>query len=254
MAVFKINKTKDYTVMSNNHLREREMSLKAKGLLSIMLSLPNNWDYSVNGLVAICKENETSINSALKELKEFGYLKVEKLLPNQTKTGRIEYVYNIFETPQQKQKQDPGFLGVEILALENQGQLNNNNKVTNNNNNNNNVGQSHDNAINIIDYLNLKAVTRFKPVNSNLNLIKARLKDYTIEELKAVIDLKVKEWKGTKMQQYIRPSTLFNATKFESYIGGLKPIAENNFDKPKSREYSKEEFENFFDNLEEVTV
>ena len=104
MAVFKINKTKDYTVMSNNHLKEREMSLKAKGLLSIMLSLPNNWDYSVNGLVAICKENETSINSALKELKEFGYLKVEKLLPNQTKTGRIEYVCNIFEKPQQKQK------------------------------------------------------------------------------------------------------------------------------------------------------
>lgn len=254
MAVFKINKTKDYTVMSNNHLKERKMSLKAKGLLSIMLSLPNNWDYSVNGLVAICKENETSINSALKELKEFGYLKVEKLLPNQTKTGRIEYVYNIFEKPQQAQKQDPGFLGVEILGVENKGQLNTNNKVTNNNNNNNNVGQSHDNAINIIDYLNLKAGTRFKPVNSNLNLIKARLKDYTIEELKAVIDLKVKEWKGTKMQQYIRPQTLFNATKFESYIGGLKPIVENNFDKPKSREYSKEEFENLFDDLEEVTV
>ena len=76
MAVFKINKTKDYTVMSNNHLKEREMSLKAKGLLSIMLSLPNNWDYSVNGLVSICKENETSINSALKELKEFGVIKI----------------------------------------------------------------------------------------------------------------------------------------------------------------------------------
>ena len=68
MAVFKINKTKDYTVMSNHHLKETEMSLKAKGLLSVMLSLPETWDYSIIGLVAICKENESAINSTLKEL------------------------------------------------------------------------------------------------------------------------------------------------------------------------------------------
>ena len=58
MSVFRINKTKNYTVMSNHHLREKKMSLKAKGLLSMMLSLPDDWNYSIAGLVSICKENE----------------------------------------------------------------------------------------------------------------------------------------------------------------------------------------------------
>ncbi len=139
MAVFRINKTRDYTIMSNRHLKEREMSLKAKGLLSIMLSLPENWDYSISGLVALCKENESAINSTLKELKDFGYLVVDKLMPNQTKSGRIEYIYNIFEVPEEEQehkKQGLENQGVEVQCLENQGQLNKNNKLKNNKNNN----------------------------------------------------------------------------------------------------------------------
>ena len=74
MPVIRINKTQNYTVMSNYHLKEKDMSLKAKGLLSLMLSLPDSWDYSISGLVPICKENETEIKSILKELEEFGYL------------------------------------------------------------------------------------------------------------------------------------------------------------------------------------
>ena len=65
MAKFKVNKTKDYTIMSNYHLKEKNMSLKAKGLLSVMLSLPENWDYSIAGLVSISQENESAIRSAL---------------------------------------------------------------------------------------------------------------------------------------------------------------------------------------------
>lgn len=137
MAVFKINKTSNYTVMSNHHLQEKEMSLKAKGLLSVMLSLPENWDYSISGLVAICKESETAINSTLKELKELGYLKVGKKMPNETNSGRIEYIYNIYEIPQKQgvekqalEKQGVDFLGLEFLGVENQGQLNTNNTIT----------------------------------------------------------------------------------------------------------------------------
>ena len=125
-----MNKSSDYTVMSNTHLKEKNMSLKAKGLLSLMLSLRDDWEYSVEGLVSICKESEVAVKSALNELKKFNYLKVTKLLPNQTETGRIEYIYDIFEKPQQDiEKQGVENLGVEILdveiqALENQGQLN----------------------------------------------------------------------------------------------------------------------------------
>lgn len=138
MSVIRINKTKDYVVMSNEHLKEKEMSLKAKGLLSQMLSLPDNWEYSIAGLVALNKENETSIKSTLEELKKFGYLKVTKLLPNETKTGRIEYIYDVYEKKQEGEKQGVENLGVEFLGLENQGQyninkLNNNNKLINNN-------------------------------------------------------------------------------------------------------------------------
>lgn len=125
MAVFKINKSKDYTVMSNHHLRDKSLSLKAKGLLSQMLSLPEDWDYTIQGLCSINKENETAINSTLKELKDNGYLIVTKKMPNETKSGRIEYVYDIYETPKQEGvKQDLENLGVEVQGVENQGQLN----------------------------------------------------------------------------------------------------------------------------------
>ena len=97
MAVFKVNTNTNYTVMSNTHLRDRNLSLKAKGLLSVMLSLPPYWDYSIEGLCAICKEKETSVQSALKELKTYGYLIVTKKLPNETASGRFEYVYDVFE-------------------------------------------------------------------------------------------------------------------------------------------------------------
>lgn len=96
MAVIRVNKTSDYTVMSNTHLRQKEMSLKAKGLLSVMLALPDDWDYSINGLCAICKESQTSIRSALGELEQYGYLTRER---TQDEKGQFDYIYNIYEKP-----------------------------------------------------------------------------------------------------------------------------------------------------------
>ena len=68
MAVFRIDKTRDYTVMANHHLRNKALSLKAKGLLSLMLSLPEDWDYTTKGLSMICKDGVDSICSTVKEL------------------------------------------------------------------------------------------------------------------------------------------------------------------------------------------
>ena len=73
-ATFKIEKLNDYTVMANHHLRNRKLSLKAKGLQSLMLSLPEEWDYSLKGLAAICKDGVDSISSTLRELEEAGYV------------------------------------------------------------------------------------------------------------------------------------------------------------------------------------
>ena len=82
--------------MSNNHLRNKEMSLKSKGLLSVMLSLPDDWDYSINGLVAICKESSTSVRSALAELEQLGYLKRTRI---NGEAGKFDYQYDVFENP-----------------------------------------------------------------------------------------------------------------------------------------------------------
>ncbi len=95
-TVFRVEKSREFVVMSNRFLRNKDMSLKAKGLLALCLSLPEDWNYSLNGLVAICKESLTSIRSALKELEEFGHLKRVK---TKNDKGQFVYEYILYETP-----------------------------------------------------------------------------------------------------------------------------------------------------------
>ena len=98
MSVIRIHKTKNFTVMSNHHFKEKGMSLKAKGLLSLMLSLPDDWNYSVAGLVKLSKDGKDSVMSALAELEKFGYLTRTQLTNEKGQFSGIEY--NIFEEPQ----------------------------------------------------------------------------------------------------------------------------------------------------------
>ena len=98
MAVFRIERTRDYTVMSNHHLRNRALSLKAKGLLSMMLSLPDDWNYTTRGLAKICKEGVDAIGGALRELEGAGYIVRHQLRDRQGRISDTEYV--IYEQPQ----------------------------------------------------------------------------------------------------------------------------------------------------------
>ena len=132
--IFRVNKTSDYVVMSNRHFREKQMSLKAKGLLSEMLSLPDDWDYSIAGLAAINKESVTSIKSALAELQDFGYLIIEKFYPDKSSSGRIEYVYNVYEYPQNQVVDNQPIEKQEIESVENRMQYNNKKQNINNKN------------------------------------------------------------------------------------------------------------------------
>ena len=125
MAIIRVVKNKDYTVMGNVHLKDKRLSLKAIGLLSIVLSLPDSWHYTVNGLVGIVKDGERAVNGALTELKENGYLRIEKLYPNKEGRSKIEYQYIFSETPQDPQnvplEQDIQNVGLQNVSLQNEG-------------------------------------------------------------------------------------------------------------------------------------
>lgn len=100
MAVFRIEKTRDYTVMSNYHLRDKRLSLKAKGLLSQMLSLP--WDYTLTGLSTINRESKDAIRSAIQELEKCGYIERRQTTDKQGKFSGNEYVIHEFPFPGQR--------------------------------------------------------------------------------------------------------------------------------------------------------
>lgn len=105
MAVFRIEKTRDYTVMSNHHLRNTNLSLKAKGLLSLMLSLPEEWDYTTKGLARICKDGVDSICAGVRELEEQGYVIRERVRNPNGQLGSIEYT--ILEQPRPPEREKP---------------------------------------------------------------------------------------------------------------------------------------------------
>ena len=97
-SVCRVHKSKNFTLLSNSFLRSSNLSLASVGLLGRVMGLPEEWDYSIKGLSSICKEGETAIETVLKDLQEWGYLKISKLYPNETEDGRIHYVYDFYES------------------------------------------------------------------------------------------------------------------------------------------------------------
>ena len=97
MSTFRVNKNVNYTVMSNHHLQDKRLSLKAKGLLSYMLSLPDDWDYSLKGLTVGCKDGLDSVRTAVLELEEHGYVRRQKV--RNAKGQIIDYDYQVYESP-----------------------------------------------------------------------------------------------------------------------------------------------------------
>ena len=127
MSIIRVEKNRNYTVINNEFLRNKELSLKAKGLLAVCLSLPDTWNWSIAGLVAICKESITSVRSSLKELEEYGYVTILKTKDDK---GRFIYEYTIYETPVSDSPHIQNLhldnLTVEKQDIENVGQLNTN--------------------------------------------------------------------------------------------------------------------------------
>lgn len=246
MSVFRVHKTDNYTVLSNYHLKDQELSLQAKGLLSVMLSLPDDWNYSINGLAAICKEGTKAIKSTLNELKEHGYLVVKKTVPERG-SNRFRYRYDVYEMPVLAKPQvAEGYPSVPLQGVPLQGeplqavavqdgtQLNTNNKGTNELSTNNEVLTSERTILSgkpkadsrseeiaeVIDYLNAVTGSRYSTRNKQVcGYINARLRDgFSVGDFRQVIDVKSSQWLNTEMAKYLRPSTLFAPSHFVEYL------------------------------------
>ena len=132
-TICRVFKNKNYTTMSTLHLRDKNLSLKAKGLLSLVLSLPENWNYTISGLVSIVQEGEFAVKSILKELQEQKYLVIRKIMPNK-ETKVLSYEYRFFESPENcTQDLTTQGLGNQMLdnqMLDNQTQINKEQQLT----------------------------------------------------------------------------------------------------------------------------
>ena len=207
--------------MNNHHFRNRELSLKAKGVMSLMLSLPDDWDYTIKGLATLSKDGVDSVRSALKELEEQGYLTMKRVRNEQGRLTSSEYVLKEIPSAEKPISGNPisGNPISENPILENPTQLNTNitkylgNKVLTKESTKNNIYSP------VIDFLNAMAGTNYKSTTAKTQqLIKARLAEgFTLEDFETVIKKKCREWLDTDFAKYLRPETLFG-TKFESYL------------------------------------
>lgn len=245
MSIIRIKKTKDYTVMSNYHLKDKNLSLKAKGLMSVMLSLPDDWDYSVEGLSQILTEGKDAITSALKELEQYGYLTRTQ---SQDKQGKFNgYSYDLYENP----------FTVEPLAKNpltvNPPQLNTNiqsTKELNTKNIKENIKEKE-----IFDYWNSKKIIEHEKIDDHLKAIKDALKDNTIEQVKTYIDRYAKVIKDTswyfntkwRLVEFLKQKNAMNDFKDD----GSKWLNYKNRRKdPKvlhEQEYTQQDYDGVFD-------
>ena len=115
--VFRVERTKNFTVMANYHLKDRRLSLKAKGLLSVMLSLPDDWNYNMKGLARLSKDGLDSVRSTVNELERYGYVTRRRI---RTETGQLaDTEYLVRERPLDQEEQ-PTALRTDSPGLENQ--------------------------------------------------------------------------------------------------------------------------------------
>ena len=214
MAIYRVHKKNDYTMINNYLIKDKNLKLKDKGMLLVLLSLPDNWNFSVSGLETICNEAKNTINGILNNLEENGYLERKRIYE---KNKIVDWQYDIYEIPKLLYRKNED---IKNEYLQNEPQLNTNKERTNKSITNNNKEIYKE----IINYLNLKLNTHYKDTTPKTqSLINARLKEgFSVDDFKKVIDTKYDDWyRDKKMFTYLRPETLFS-NKFENYLNQRK--------------------------------
>lgn len=238
MAIIRVNKTKNYTVMSNYHLHEKDMSLKAKGLLSIMLSLPDDWDYSIDGLIKLSKDGKDSVTAAILELEKLGYLVRTQA---KDKSGRFSgYDYDVYENPM------TGEPLTENPLTENPTQLNTNNQ---NNKEQNTKRIKEEEARTINDIIAEQKEELQEPLREYVKMRKSIKKPITTHGLELAVKRLSELTSDTSVAVKIINQSIMNSWQglFE-----LKPENKTNAFVIKTRNYSKEEFDSLIDNIDDI--
>ncbi|UXR72336.1 MULTISPECIES: conserved phage C-terminal domain-containing protein [unclassified Staphylococcus] len=221
MATFRVFKESgNFVTVHKNFITDASLSWKAKGILLYLLSRPDDWQVYEIELQKHALDGRDSVRSGMKELQDAGYIHKERI--RDEKGHFKEYEYQVYEQPTYVGN---SYLGKAYLGNSHLGKPD----TTNNNSTNNNLTNNDSNILSgnptvypyefVIGYLNRQTGKQYKSTTKkNQTVIRARTDEgFTLDDFKKVIDNKVGEWKGTDMEKYLRPETLFG-TKFEGYL------------------------------------
>lgn len=231
MATFRtIKESGDFVTVHKAFVFDNKLSAKAKGILLYFLSRPDNWQIYTSEVVKHMDDGQKSINSGIQELIKSNYVhRIQKRTDNGVFNG---YEYLVYEKPTEMPFSENG---LSANGFSENGKTENRKRQTTNNNSTNNDLTNNDSTYidgnilsgnptaypykDVIDYLNQQTGKNYKSTTKkNQTVIRARTDEgFSLDDFKRVIDNKVAEWKGTNMEKYIRPETLFG-TKFEGYL------------------------------------
>ena len=253
MAQFKLRCEKDFMAIHNNIFKDKTISLKAKGLLAFMMSVPPDWDYSLAGLAACNKDGLVSVRSALQELEDNFYVKLTKV--RNEKGQIVDMQYDVSDEPVFGNRiEEKPFLEnpkadnpkTEKPLSENRTQLNTKELNTKELNTKIDIVPEQEQEpipyAEIITYFNEVAGTHYLLRGREIKkFIKARWNDgFRLEDFKTVLDKKAGQWKNdAKMSKYLRFETLFS-NKFESYLNEVV-APRHNLMNPSGSQYTDDE-------------
>ena len=256
MAQFKLRCEKDFMAIHNNIFKDKTISLKAKGLLAFMMSVPPDWDYSLTGLAACNKDGLVSVRSALQELEDNFYVKLTKV--RNEKGQIVDMQYDVSDEPVFGNRiEEKPFLEnpkadnpkTEKPLSENRTQLNTKELNTKELNTKIDIVPEQEQEpipyAEIITYFNEVAGTHYLLRGKEIKkFIKARWNDgFRLEDFKTVLDKKTAQWKNdSKMSKYLRFETLFS-NKFESYLNEVV-APRHNLMNPSGSQYTDDEIKN----------
>ncbi len=221
MATFRVIKESgNFVTVHKDFIHDSNITFKAKGILLYLLSRPDDWQIYESEIIKHTKDGKDSLKTGIKELEVAGYIERKRIRNDQ---GQLkEYEYTVYEQPNQSGLSN---VGKTYVGKSNVGKS----VPTNNNSTNNDLTNNDGNILSgnptaypyreVIDYLNKQTGKQYKSTTKkNQTVIRARTDEgFTLDDFKKAIDNKVSEWKGTDMEKYLRPETLFG-TKFEGYL------------------------------------